>query len=88
MIDISIKNIGNNTRYCFDANDTDEFKCECNTGFDGKRCEYECSLECNDGWFCDTEFDQNSGIKRWKCIETCAANPCEELIENRHNFNV
>ena len=36
MFDISIMNIGANTEYCFDSNGSDEFKCECNEGFDGK----------------------------------------------------
>ena len=42
--DIIFENIGTNTEYCFDSNGNDEFKCECNEGFDGKRCEDECSL--------------------------------------------
>ena len=81
MIDKNIKNVGINTEYCFDYDGADEFKCECNQGFDGKRCEDECSLECNDGWACSPEFNDTSGTKRWKCIETCELNPCEELIK-------
>ena len=68
MFDISIENIGINTEYCFDSNGSDEFKCECNQGFDGKRCEDECSLECGIHGSCTTEISTTTGIKQWKCL--------------------
>ena len=41
VFDINLKNIGINTKYCFDSNGSDEYKCECNEGHDGKHCEHE-----------------------------------------------
>ena len=66
--DIMDKNIGSNTEYCFDSNGSDEFKCECNEGFDGRRCEDECSLECGIQERCTTEINATTGIKQWKCL--------------------
>ena len=68
--DINIENIGLNTEYCFDSNGNAEFKCECNEGFDGKRCEDECSLECGINGSCVTEVNSTSGIKQSKCLCT------------------
>ena len=70
MLDINIKNIGNNTEYCFDSDGSDEYKCECNAGFDGKRCEIECSLDCGIHGSCITEINSTTGIKEWKCFCT------------------
>ena len=72
LIDINVENIGINTEYCFDSNGSDEFKCECNEGFDGKRCEDECSLKCGDNASCATEINSITGIKQSKCV--CADN--------------
>ena len=68
ILDIVIENIGTNTEYCFDSNGSDEFKCECNEGFDGKRCEDECSLECGIHGSCTTEINVITGTKQWKCL--------------------
>ena len=68
MFDISFENIGINTEYCFDSNGSDEFKCECNEGFDGKICEEECSLKCGIHESCMTEINPITGIKQWKCL--------------------
>ena len=68
QIDINVENIGINTEYCFDSNGSDEFKCECNDGFDGKRCEDECSLDCGIHGNCTTEINTTTGIKQWKCL--------------------
>ena len=69
-----MKNIGNNTEYCFDSDGNEEFKCECNEGFDGKRCEMErCSLDCGINGICTTEIDE-FGIKKSKCL--CDENLC------------
>ena len=68
MTDINIENIGINTEYCSDLNGNDEFKCECNEGFDGKRCEDECFLECGIHGSCTTEINISTGIKEWKCL--------------------
>ena len=59
-----------NTEYCFDANGNAEFKCECNEGFDGKRCEDVCSLECGINGSCVNEINSTTGIKQSKCICT------------------
>ena len=67
MIDFPTKNIGVNTRYCFDMNGSQEFKCECNDGFDGKRCEiFICPLNCENNGTCLSEIDE-FGKKIWSC---------------------
>ena len=72
-IDINNENIGNNTEYCFDSNGNDEFKCECNEGFDGKRCDEDvCLLECKNDGNCITAIVSTTGTKQPKCI--CADN--------------
>ena len=38
-IDIIMKNMNINTKFCSDNNERQEFKCECNDGFEGTRCE-------------------------------------------------
>ena len=68
QFDINDENIGINTEYCFDSNASDEYKCECNEGFDGKRCEDECSLECGIHGSCTTEINTATGTKQWKCL--------------------
>ena len=70
IIDINIENIGINTEYCFDSNGNAEFKCECNDGFDGKRCEDICALDCGMNGSCANEINSTSGIKQSKCICT------------------
>ena len=58
------------TNSCFDSNSTTEFKCNCKDGFDGKRCEEECSLDCENNGICVPEFKSGSNsvsIKTWKC---------------------
>ena len=70
IIEIIIENIGLNTEYCFDSNGNAEFKCECNEGFDGKRCEDKCSLDCKNNGTCTTEINDTDGIKVWKCLCT------------------
>ena len=61
-----------NTEYCFDSNGSAEFKCECNEGFDGTRCEDVCSLECKNNGSCVNEIDSTTGIKQSQCL--CAEN--------------
>ena len=68
IFDIIFENIGTNTEYCFDSNGSDEFKCECNEGFDGKRCEDVCSLECGINGSCENEINTITGIKQSKCL--------------------
>ena len=70
MININLKKIGINTKYCFDSNGSDEYKCECNEGHDGKQCEHECSLDCGIYGNCTTEINETTGIKQWKCLCT------------------
>ena len=60
--------MGINTEYCFDVNGSQEFKCECNDGFYGKRCEISvCPLNCENGEICKSEIDETNGKKVWKC---------------------
>ena len=67
---IDIENIGVNTEYCSDSNGIEEFKCECNAGFDGKRCENECILECGDNGICTSQINDTTGTKQWECLCT------------------
>ena len=64
---IIIKNIGVNTEYCFDMNGSQEFKCECNEGYDGKRCEVAlCPFNCENNGICLSKIDE-FGKKIWQC---------------------
>ena len=70
QFDIISENIGKNTEYCSDSNGNAEFKCECNEGFDGKRCEDECFLECHNDGICMTEINSTTGIMQSNCLCT------------------
>ena len=60
--------MGVNTRYCSDMNGSQEFKCECNDGFDGKRCEISaCPLICENDGECKSEIKNITNIKEWYC---------------------
>ena len=50
---INEKNLGINTASCSDVNGTQEFKCECNDRFDGKRCEIELPFQCEGNPCCE-----------------------------------
>ena len=67
LVLINLKNIGINTNYCFDSNGNDEYKCECNEGYDGKRCEFECFIDCGLNGTCTAEINSTTGIKELKC---------------------
>ena len=68
ILDIIIENVGVNTEYCFDSNGNEEFKCECNEGFDGKRCEDQCFLECGNNGICTSKINISTGTKEWECF--------------------
>ena len=53
-----------------------EFKCECNEGFDGTRCEYECPLECIENETCTAKINSATLIKEWNCIDLCEGIDC------------
>ena len=80
----TIKKIGINTEFCSDMNGSNEFNCNCYTGFEGKRCEISVcdSVICPNGscyagdCICDDGYVNIRNI----CEETCALNPCQELI--------
>ena len=60
-------------------NETGEFKCECNEGFDGKRCDEKCILTCAINELCTTGINEITGTKKWICkpkLPECNANPC------------
>ena len=58
--------MGINTEYCSDVNGSQEFKCECHKGFDGKRCEISvCPLNCENNGICKSEIVD--GNKMWEC---------------------
>ena len=66
MIYIIIKNIGVNTEYCSDTNGNQEFKCVCNDGFDGERCEFSCPINCANDGKCLYKID-GDGVMIWEC---------------------
>ena len=58
--------MGVNTEYCSDTNGSRKFKCECNDGFDGERCEESvCPLNCDNNGNCKSEIVD--GKKIWEC---------------------
>lgn len=59
-----------NTQYCYDNNGDEEFKCECNEGFDGKDCGDQCPLDCKNNGICKPNII--GGTKKWIC--DCAEN--------------
>ena len=86
MIGIGIKKMGTNSESCSDVNGSQEFKCQCKEGFDGKRCEVAvCSSKyCNNNGLCTiNEDDQlkcecNEGFQGQRCeIELCDSIICE-----------
>ena len=64
---IDIKNMGINTESCSDVNGSQEFKCQCKEGFDGKRCEIAVCTKsyCNNNGVCSIE--DHNGTKRFQC---------------------
>ena len=74
-----------NTQSCSDGNGTQKFKCTCNHGFEGERCEIDLcdDVTCENGFcdagncICDSGYINNGNI----CIETCELNPCEVMIK-------
>ena len=74
--------MGVNTKYCFDNNGSQEFKCECNDDFDGKRCEVSlCPIDfCKNNGECKSEINNITNIKEWKC--ECPA----QFIGNRLKY--
>ena len=79
------KNMDVNTNNCIDMDGTEKFNCECNDGFEGERCEKDkCEgVICENGscysgtCICDDGYINIEG----DCEETCAVNPCQELIQ-------
>ena len=66
-------------------NGSQEFNCECNDGFEGNRCEIALceNMVCKNG-SCDAgNCICNGGYIKIEdiCEETCALDPCEELIQ-------
>ena len=61
--------MGINTASCSDAKRNAEFKCECNDGFDGKRCENDQCLECvHENQICTSKINGTTGYKQWECL--------------------
>ena len=74
--------MGVNTKYCFDNNGSQEFKCECNDDFDGKRCEiFVCPLICENYGECKSEINNITNIKEWKC-------DCFGHFEGKQNIQI
>ena len=51
--------------------ESSEFKCVCNEGFSGTRCENKCPLKCENNGNCTLDGIKE-GIKQWKCL--CSEN--------------
>ena len=88
IIGIGIKEIGINTESCSDVNGSQEFKCQCKEGFDGKRCEIaECTANyCNNNGLCSINENDNNrlqcecnqGFEGQRCeIDLCDSVACE-----------
>ena len=84
---IDKKNIGINTESCSDLNGSQEFKCECMDGYDGKICEaVVCSSNyCNNNGLCSIEED--NGMERLQCEcfdgfegQRCQIDSCDNFI--------
>ena len=58
----------NNGGQCFYSQGS--ITCMCNEGFDGKRCEDVCSLDCGINGSCVNEIDSTTGIKKSQCLCT------------------
>ena len=86
---IIFQNIGVNTENCSDMSGTEEFNCQCYSGFEGKRCEIDLcdGIFCENGFcdagncICDSGFINIENI----CVETCDLNPCE-VFQNKHTI--
>ena len=76
---IDIKNIGVNTESCSDVNGSQEFKCECKEGFDGKRCEIAVctSNYCNNNGLCSIESHNDTKRLQCECYEGFEGQQCE-----------
>ena len=61
------KNMSVNTESCFDLNETQEFKCQCKDGFDGKRCELHVCPTCENNGSCPVEISDTSGRQPVHC---------------------
>ena len=79
--------MGINTASCSDVNGSQEFKCQCEDGFDGQRCEVAvCSSNyCYNNGLCSIEDD--NGIKSLQCEcfdgfegQRCDINLCDSVI--------
>ena len=59
-----------NTESCSDVNGSQEFKCQCKEGFEGKRCEVAvCSSNyCNNNGVCSIKSDNQNDINQLQCI--------------------
>ena len=61
--------MGLNTEYCSDLNGSQEYKCDCHDGFDGKRCEVECPVNCENYKICKSEINKTTNIKKYMCVD-------------------
>ena len=79
--------MGINTESCSDLNGTQEFKCQCKDGFDGKRCEaVVCSSNyCNNNGLCSIKSENDIERLQCECFDgfegqRCQIDLCESII--------
>ena len=66
--------VDENTLYCSDSGGSSAYKCVCNEGFDGLRCEHKCPIDCETNEICISKID--SSYQSWECIFPCEGNSC------------
>ena len=81
--------MGLNTESCSDMNGSQEFRCQCMDGFDGRRCEVPvCSSNyCNNNGLCSLKSDNEDDIDQLRCEcidgfegERCEIDLCDSII--------
>ena len=79
--------VDENTLYCSDSGGSSAYKCNCNEGFDGLRCQHKCPIDCEVDKICISKIDSSNidgkAYLDWECIfgeptPVCEANPCCE----------
>ena len=79
--------MGLNTESCSDVDGSQEFKCQCNDGFGGKRCEVAvCSSKyCNNSGLCSIKSNNDTDQLQCECNDgfegqRCEIDLCDSLI--------
>ena len=52
--------VDENTLYCSASGGSSAYKCVCNEGFDGLRCEHKCPIDCKTDEICISKIDSSN----------------------------